>query len=307
MTQVLTEKYRPKKFDELVFVDDNFKKNVQKWITQKHLDGHILLYGKPGTGKSSLINVIINELGLKDYMRVNVSNSTSIDDMRKVIEYASVPPFNNDFKLVILEEFERASKQAQDSLKYILEQYVGWCIFIFTTNEISKVSDAIQSRCQLYHFNKVDIEGFILRMITILNEEKITFTKDILVKYVQTYYPDLRACINSIAQHINNNVLEALGTEQYSVDKFVDIIKALNSDTIYNVKKMIVENISNEDYILFYQFLYNHLEMITDKQSLWDDIILKISEYLYKHETIAYPDINLMACLIEIKDVLKKC
>lgn len=303
--QPLTEKYRPQSFNDLVFVDDSFKKNVRKWIDQKHLDTHLLLYGKPGTGKSSLINVLLKELNIKDFMRINVSNSTSIDDMRKVIDYASVPPLNESFKLVILEEFERASKQAQDSLKYILEHFASWCVFIFTTNDISKVSDAIQSRCQMFHFNKVDIQGFIKRMVNILTNEGIHFTTDILGKYVQVYYPDLRACINALTQHINDNVLEALGSENYSVDKFSSIIQSFKTDTIYNTKKMIVENISVEDYTIFYQFLYNHLEMITTNQSLWDDIILKISEYLYKHETIAFPDINLMACLIEIKSILK--
>lgn len=303
--QPLTEKYRPKTFDELVFIDNTFKQNVRKWIDNKHLDTHLLLYGKPGTGKSSLVNVLLNELSIKDYMRINVSNNTSIDDMRKVIDYASVPPLNESFKLIILEEFERASKQAQDSLKYVLEQYSGWCVFIFTTNDISKVSDAIKSRCQMYHFNKVDMEGYITRIITILGKEEIIFDRNDIIKYINTYYPDLRACINALTQHIADNKLQPLGSENYSVDKFTTIVQSFRKDTIYNIKKMIVENIANEDYPLFYQFLYNHLEMITENQSLWDDCILKIAEYLLKHETVAFPDINLMACLIELKTIVK--
>ena len=182
--QPLTEKYRPKTFDELVFIDNTFKQNVRKWIDNKHLDTHLLLYGKPGTGKSSLVNVLLNELSIKDYMRINVSNNTSIDDMRKVIDYASVPPLNESFKLIILEEFERASKQAQDSLKYVLEKYSGWCVFIFTTNDISKVSDAIKSRCQMYHFNKVDMEGYVTRVITILGKEEIIFDRNDIYLFI---------------------------------------------------------------------------------------------------------------------------
>jgi DNA polymerase III delta prime subunit len=156
----------------------------------------------------------------------------------------------------------------------------------------------------MYHFNKVDTTGFIARMMMILNNEGVSFTADVLLKYIQTYYPDLRACINALTQHIKGNVLEALGGENYSVDKFTSIIRSFKTDTILNTKKLLVESLSVEDYTVFYQFLYNHLEMITENKSLWDDVILKISEYLYKHETMAFPDINLMACLIDLKKII---
>ena len=169
----------------------------------------------------------------------------------------------------------------------------------------TKVSDAIKSRCQMYHFNKVDMEGYVTRVVTILGKEEIIFDRNDIIKYINTYYPDLRACINALTQHIVDNKLQPLGSENYSVDKFTTIVQSFQKDTIYNIKKMIVENIANEDYPLFYQFLYNHLEMITENQSLWDDCILKIAEYLLKHETVAFPDINLMACLIELKTIVK--
>ena len=218
MTQLLTEKYRPSKLEDLVFINDEYENKFRSWVQNKFIDSHLLLYGHPGTGKSSSINVLINELGITDFIRLNISDKTSIDDMRKVIEYASVPPMNNQFKLVILEEFERASKQAQSSLKYVTEQYSNWCRFIFTTNDISKIDEAIISRCQTYHFNSLKFNEFVTRIVTILRNENISFANaETIVKYVETYYPDLRACLNSIAGHTINNVLQPLNSnENYS-------------------------------------------------------------------------------------------
>lgn len=306
MYQLLTEKYRPQTIDDMVFINDEYETKFRQWVKNKSLDSHILLYGLPGTGKSSSINVLLNEFGLKDYIRLNISDKTSIDDMRKVIDYASVSPMFSEFKIVILEEFERASKQAQCSLKYVMEQYSNWCRFIITTNDISKIDSAIVSRCQLYQFNTLKFDEFVTRIVTILTQERITFndTNDI-VKYVNTYYPDLRACINAIAQNTDNGILKPMIDVNYSNDKFSKIINEFQTLDTISLQKLISESIPAEETTLFYQFMYNHLEMITKTQSLWDDIVVLIAEYLYKNETVAFTDMNLVACLIEIKRKLK--
>ena len=302
MSQVLTEKYRPTKVTDLVFINDDYENKFKSWITNKALDTHVIFYGVPGTGKSSSINVLLNELGIKDFIRLNISDKTSIDDMRKIIDYASVSPLTDSFKLVILEEFERASKQAQCSLKYVMEQFSGWCRFILTTNDISKIDDAIISRCQLYHFNTLKFDEFVTRIVSIITQEKISFdSTDVIVKYVQTYYPDLRACLNAITQHTVDNHLIPMMDTNYSNDKFTQVLTSFKTSDLTSLKKMIVEYISSEEIILFYQFMYNHLEVISQDKSKWDDILLIIADYLFKHETVAYTDINLAACLIEIK------
>lgn len=304
---LLTEKYRPKQLSELVFIDDSFKNKFESWIANKNIDSHLLFYGPPGTGKSSSINVLINELQIKDLIRNNMSDKTSVDDMRKIIDFASVPPMHSEFKLIVLEEFERASPQAQDSLKYVMEQYSNWCRFIITTNNVAKVSEPIRSRCQMYHFNKLNFVEFVTRIVTILSGENISFQDtSVIESYVRTYFPDLRACINAIAQNTIDGVLQTLNSgESYSIDKFTSILTSFQKTDLLSLKKMIVEYIPMEEIPCFYQFMYNHLEMITGNQNEWDEILLKIADYLYKHETVAYPDINLVACLIEIKSLLR--
>lgn len=306
MTQILTEKYRPKSVDDLVFINDDYELKFKQWVKNKTIDSHLLFYGPPGTGKSSSINVLINELNLTDYIRYNMSDKTSIDDMRKVIEFASSTPINNNIKVVILEEFERASAQAQDSLKYVLEQYAGWCRFIFTTNNISKITPAIISRCQKFYFNTLKFQEFVTRIVNILTFENIKYNNlDVIVDYVKTYYPDLRACINAIDQNCIDNILNPLQNNSYVFDKFNNIITNIKTFDTLKMKQTLSQNIANEEYELLYQHLYNNLELITPNTLLYDKILVIIAKYLYQHNFVAYPDINFISCIIEIKEILK--
>ena len=306
MTQILTEKYRPKSVDDLVFINDDYELKFKQWVKNKTIDSHLLFYGPPGTGKSSSINVLINELNLTDYIRYNMSDKTSIDDMRKVIEFASSTPINNNIKVVILEEFERASAQAQDSLKYVLEQYAGWCRFIFTTNNISKITPAIISRCQKFYFNTLKFQEFVTRIVNILTFENIKYNNlDVIVDYVKTYYPDLRACINAIDQNCIDNILNPLQNNSYMFDKFNNIITNIKTFDTLKMKQTLSQNIANEEYELLYQHLYNNLELITSNTLLYDKILVIIAKYLYQHNFVAYPDINFISCIIEIKEILK--
>lgn len=306
MTQILTEKYRPKSVDDLVFINDDYELKFKQWVKNKTIDSHLLFYGPPGTGKSSSINVLINELNLTDYIRYNMSDKTSIDDMRKVIEFASSTPINNNIKIVILEEFERASAQAQDSLKYVLEQYAGWCRFIFTTNNISKITPAIISRCQKFYFNTLKFQEFVTRIVNILTFENIKYHNlDVIVDYVKTYYPDLRACINAIDQNCIDNILNPLQNNSYVFDKFNNIITNIKTFDTLKMKQTLSQNIANEEYELLYQHLYNNLELITPNTLLYDKILVIIAKYLYQHNFVAYPDINFISCIIEIKEILK--
>ena len=305
MIQSITEKYRPKTISELVFTNKNFEEKVKSWVANKKLDTHILLYGAPGLGKSSTINVLIHELNINDVMIINGSDKTGIDDTRKIIDYASIPPYEGDFKLVVFEEFERLSPQAQDSLKYALDNYDSWCKFIFTTNNISKVSQPILTRCQQYQFKELDVEEFVGRIITILNSENISFNADVLETYIKKFYPSLRSCLNAISQNTINGSLNVFNNDGVIIlDKFDDILKNFKTMDLLTLKKKLSETIPFEEYESLYKHFYNHLEEITTDKSKWDNIVKIIAEYLYRNNFVAFPDINFAACIIEIKNCL---
>lgn len=305
--ELLTEKYRPKTIEDLVITNKEFGDKLKQWKEKGSFDSHLLLYGIPGTGKSSSINVILNELNINDYIIVNGSDKTGIDDTRRIIEYASVPSLNDKIKVVVLEEFERLSPQSQDSLKYVLEKYSSWCRFIFTTNNINKVTPAIISRCEAYSFQKLDQQQFVTRIVNILSNENITYNMEDVVEYIKLSYPDLRKCINDINKNVINGVLQEFNREDEvsNLDKVLPLYEFVqNRSTCLDIQKHISATFNENEIENIYRIMYNKLELLTSDKNKWENIIIKISEYLYRHPTVAFKDLNLMACLIEIKHII---
>ena len=303
--ELLTEKYRPKKIEDLVLINKEFGDKLASWKEKGELSGHILLYGPAGTGKSSTVSVILNELNVSDYIIVNGSDKTGVDDTRKVIEYASVPPIEG-CKIVVFEEFERLSQQAQDSLKYILEKYSSWCKFIFTTNNINKVTQPIISRCEVYPFTSLDISSFTMKIVNILTQENIKFSTDDVSEYIKSSYPDLRKCINLINQNIINNELVKLNKESIvSMDKYSGVFDYLhNKKNTLETQKFLATTYKDDEYEYIYKIMYNHLDIITTDINKWEDIIITIAKYLKDNDVVAFKDLNLMSCLCEIKDLI---
>lgn len=303
--ELLTEKYRPKKIEDLVLINKEFGEKLQSWKEKGELSGHILLYGPAGTGKSSTVSVILNELNVSDYITINGSDKTGVDDTRKVIEYASVPPIEG-CKIVVFEEFERLSQQAQDSLKYILEKYSSWCKFIFTTNNINKVSQPIVSRCEVYPFTSLDVQSFTVKIINILTNENVKFSTDDVTEYIKSSYPDLRKCINLINQNIINNELVKLNQESViSLDKYSGVFDYLcGKINTLEAQKFLATTYKDDEYEYIYKILYNHLDVITTDTNKWEKIIVIIAKYLSVNDTVAFKDLNLMSCLCEIKETI---
>ena len=302
--ELLTEKYRPKKIEDLVLINKEFGEKLKQWKEKGSFDGHLLFYGPPGTGKSSSVNVILNELNISDYIIINGSDKTGIDDTRRIIEYASVPSIQG-FKVVVFEEFERLSPQAQDSLKYVLEKYSEWCRFIFTTNNINKVTQPIISRCQVFPFNHLEVQDFMLKIVDITTKENVQASPDDIADYINASYPDLRKCINLINQNIVDGKLIKLNKDEaLSIDRYKSIFDYLKGKaSILETQKVLATTFKDDEFEYCYKILYNNIQMISEDQNKWDKILLVIAEYLVKNDTVAFKDINLMACLTELKSL----
>jgi len=302
--ELLTEKYRPKKIEDLVLINKEFGEKLKQWKTSGTIGNHLLLYGSPGTGKTSSVNVILNELNVSDYITINGSDKTGVDDTRRVIEYASVPPIQGT-KIVVFEEFERLSPQAQDSLKYVLEKFSSWCNFIFTTNNINKVTQAIISRCQVFAFTQLDVESYTKKILDILTKEKISFEEQDVIEYIQHSYPDLRKCINLINQNtVDNKLIKLNNNEIVSTDKYKAIFDYIHNQTnTLETQKFLATGIKDDEFDFCYKTLYNNLNLITQDVSKWENCLIIIANYLYKNSTVAFKDLNLMACLAELKNL----
>jgi len=199
MKELWVEKYRPNTIDGYVFRDNHQKEQVEGWIKQKSIP-HLLFSGNAGIGKTTLAKILLNELEVTDLdvLEINASRTNSVEDVRdKIVNFVQMIPFG-DFKVVLLDEADYLSPNAQAALRGVMEEYHTTARFILTCNYPNRIIPALHSRCQGFHVERVDITEFTARVATILVEENIEFDLDTLDTFVKATYPDLRKCINTV-------------------------------------------------------------------------------------------------------------
>jgi replication factor C small subunit len=301
MKELWVEKYRPKTLHEYVWRDDEQKKQVQTWIKEKSIP-HLLLSGTPGIGKTTMAKMLINEIGIEDYdvLEINASRERGLDLMKeKITNFVSMIAFG-PFRVVLLDEADRLTPFAQDALKGVMEEYSNFSRFILTCNTQSMIVPAIHSRCQQFHFTRLDPVEFTARAATILVNEEIDFELDVLDTYVKTTYPDLRKCINLLQQNSRDSKLHTpnqndTGTLEWKFD-MVELFKA---GKITEARKMICGKVQADEIIEIYRWLYNNLDIFGSEDNQ-DKAILIIKQGLVDHPICADPEINLSATLIRL-------
>jgi len=302
MKELWVEKYRPKTINGYVWRDDAQKRQVESWIKDKSIP-HLLLSGSPGIGKTTMAKMLVNEIGIEEYdvLEINASRETGIGVVvrEKITNFVQMIPFG-PFKVVLLDEADRLSPEAQDALKGVMEEYSNYARFILTCNTPSRIVPALHSRCQQFHFTKLDQTEFTARAATILVEENVEFDLDTLDIYVSSTYPDLRKCINLLQQNISDDKLHSpnkadAGTLEWKFD-MVELFKA---GKIQDARKLLCGKIQADDMIEVYRWLYDNRATFGDEKNQ-DSSVLIIKQGLVDHISCADPEINLAAVLIKL-------
>ena len=303
MRDLWVEKYRPNSIDTYVFRDDNQRKQVTGWKEDGALP-HLLFSGAPGTGKTTLAKVLLQELDVDnmDILEINASNENSVDTIRsKITNFSSTMPFG-DMKYVLLDEADYITPNGQAALRGVMETYHTSCRFILTCNYPQRIIPALHSRCQGFHIEKLDIKEFTARIATICIEEGVEVDLETLDTYVQATYPDLRKSINLTQQNVVDGVLQKpQAGDGNTSDWMLSAVELFKAGKYKEARGMIVSQARPEEYEEVYKFMYRNLNLWGDTEQKQDQAIVIIRNGIAKSVAVADPEINLAATLVELE------
>ena len=302
MIELWVEKYRPKKVGDYVFRDDAQRRQVQSWIKDGSIP-HLLLSGAAGIGKTTLAKVLCNELNIEDYdiLEINASRDNNADTVRdKIVNFVQMIPFG-PFKVVLLDEADYLTPQAQAILRGVMETYSNHSRFILTCNYPNRIIPALHSRCQGFHVDKTDQTEYTARVATILVEENVEFDLDTLDTYVKIAYPDLRKCINMVQQNISEGTLLTPSAGNTNVaDYKIEMVELFKKGKIEEARVLLCGTARPEEIEDIYKWMYENIELFGDNEDKQDNAVIIIKDGLVDHTLCADPEVNLAAVLIRL-------
>ena len=303
MKELWTEKYRPTNIQSYVFRDSKQQQQVAGWVSEGALP-HLLFSGAPGTGKTTLAKVLLQELEVDDMdiLEINASNENNVDTIRnKITNFSSTMPFG-DLKYVLLDEADYITPNGQAALRGIMETYHTSCRFILTCNYPQRIIPALHSRCQGFHIEKLDVTEFTARIAQICIDEGVEVDLDTLDTYVQATYPDLRKSINLVQQNVVEGVLQKpQDGDQAQSDWMLSAIELFKAGNYKEARTMICSQARPEEYDDIYKFMYRNLDLWGTTDIQQDQAIVIIRNGMAKSSLCADPEINLAATLIELQ------
>jgi DNA polymerase III delta prime subunit len=294
---LLVEKYRPSKLENYVG-NENIKKSISKYLEQNDIL-NLIFYGPAGTGKTTLAKLCVQNLDC-DHLYINASDERGIETIRdKVQSFASVASFK-PLKVVILDEADFLTIQAQASLRNIIETFSRTTRFIMTCNFVERIIDPLQSRCQVLKIVPPTKKDVAKHLHWICNEESITHELNDLVPLVNQYYPDLRKCINTIqlstvdggANDLYLNLDHSVLVSSNYIDK---VINALTNKSKFNDVRQIIADANVDDFDELFKALYERAsEYLPGKEGT---VAILINEHQYKANFRIDKEINTMSLI----------
>ena len=299
---LLVEKYRPNILENYVG-NKNIKSVISKYLEQNDIQNFIF-YGPAGTGKTTLAKLIVNNLDC-DYVYINASDERGIETIRdKVSGFASVASLK-PLKVVILDEADFLTIQAQASLRNIIETFSRTTRFIMTCNFVERIIDPLQSRCQVLKVVPPTKKITALHLLKILDQENISHTNEDIISIVNQFYPDLRKCINAIQANTVNSQLkldESVLVSSNYIDKVIEALAAKWNPTFDDNKfreiRQIIADANVDDYDELFRALYERAsEYLPGREGI---VSIIINEQQYRANFRIDKEINTMSLISQI-------
>jgi len=297
------EKYRPSKLTEYVG-NEHLKDKVKDYLESGEIP-HLLFFGKAGTGKTTLAKLIVNSIDC-DHIIINASDENNVDTVRnKVKGFASTVGFK-DMKIIILDEFDYMTPNAQAILRNLMETFSRHCRFILTCNYVEKVISPIRSRTQEFQIVPPTKKDVAVQISQILGKEGVGFQPKDLVPIIDSSYPDIRKIINTCQLNSSKGQLKLDTTSVIDSDlksKVVEILKGKDAkpNKWKNIRQAVADS-RTQDFTELYTFLYEKVDEYGGSNT--SNIILILSESQHKDSLVVDKEITFMSCIIQIVGIL---
>ena len=294
------EKYRPTDLSTYVG-NEHLKEKVKVYLESEDVP-HLLLYGKAGTGKTTLAKIVVNNIDC-DYMYINASDENKVDDVRnKIKTFASSVGFKS-LKVIILDECDYLTPNAQAALRNLMETFSKHCRFILTCNYVERIIDPIQSRCQSYKVVPPSKKEVAQQMVNILTQENCTFELDDIALIVNAGYPDIRRVINSAQRQIVDGKLKIDTSSVIQNNYKLQLLEMLsNGSKLNDIRKLIADN-SISDYSELFRLLYDEVDNYGNGKQA--ECIMNIAEAQFQDVNVVDKEINFMSLIIRLSRILK--
>jgi DNA polymerase III delta prime subunit len=297
------EKYRPTTLDTYIG-NEHLKSKVKVYLESGDLP-HLLLFGKAGTGKTTLAKLLVNNINC-DYLYINASDERKLEMVRdKVKNFASTIGFS-DLKVIILDEADYITPASQAALRNLMETFSKHCRFILTCNYVERIIDPIQSRCQSFQIIPPDRKQVAVHMSNILQSENVTSDNKDIVTLVNGGYPDIRRVINSAQRQVVDNKLvidEAMITQNDYKLSLLEILKTQDKKNSFKNIRQLIADSKVTDFSDLFRLLFDTIDDWGKGHVA--ECILLLSQYQQSDAVVVDKEINIMAMFTEIIGVIK--
>ena len=295
------ETHRPQTIADCI-LPERLKKPFQEYVNQNNIP-NLLLAGGPGVGKTTVAKAMCKEVGC-DYMVINGSDENGVDVIRfKIKNYASSMSLAGGRKVVIIDEADYLTPNAQAILRNAIEEFSVNCSFIFTCNYKTKIIEPLHSRCAVIDFalkngeKAVMAKDFFKRIQGILQSENVDFDKVVVSEVVKKHFPDFRRVINELQRYAQFGKIDTGILSQIANVSISEIVKHMREKDFGSIRKWVA--MGEYDANTVFRQIYDALYDIMKPQSI-PQAVLILADYQYKQAFVVDSEINLVACLVEL-------